>query len=338
MRKFVRQPKEIPMRDLFFNQAIRVLEAADVRLDANETAFLERELTQLRTRVFEVQYPDLLARRFVPLATDIASSAERYAYKVWDKTGKAKVIANDIDDAPRIDVSATEVTGRVYPVGASYGWGLNEIREAVRTGTPLNQQRAVAARNAIELGVDQMLAEGYTTQPGETNLITKGLVNNAAVEGAAFANVTSLTNWTMATDPDDILAELYGMIAGIVTDSKQVFRPNTVLMGTNRYNIIAQKKVGVDNDTTILRSFLANNPYIQSVDQWYRLDGAGENSTGRIIVYQRDPMVLEGVVPQEFEQLPPQARNFEFVVNCHARCGGVKIYQPSAVKYGDFPG
>ena len=87
---------------------------------------------------------------------------------------------------------------------------------------------------------------------------------------------------------------------------------------------------------TILRSFLANNPYIRNIDQWYRLDGAGAGGKNRGIVYKRDPMVLEGVVPLDFEQLPPQARNLEFVVPCQARCGGVKIYQPSAMRYVDF--
>lgn len=326
------------MRDLFFNKAVQLIEEhANVRLDSNETAFLERELTQLRARAFQVEYPDLLARRFLPMASDIASSAERYAYKVWDSSGKAKVGANDSDDAPRIDVSAKELTGKVYPVIASYGWGLNEMREAIRTGTPLNEQRVIAARDAIERGVDHMLAFGDTGAAGETNLVTTGLVNNGDVAGNGNARVASLANWTMATDADDILEDLYGLVSTIVTESKQRFIPDAILLPVDRYSILAQKKVGVDNDTTILRSFLANNPFIQSVDQWYRLDDQGTNGKGRVVVYRRDPMVLEGVVPQEFEQLPPQARNYEFVVPCHARCGGVKVYQPLAALYGDFP-
>ena len=31
-----------------------------------------------------------------------------------------------------------------------------------------------------------------------------------------------------------------------------------------------------------------------------------------------------------------QARTLEFIVPCQARCGGVKIYQPSAMRYVDF--
>ncbi|MDB4995196.1 MAG: hypothetical protein JWM74_2628, partial [Myxococcaceae bacterium] len=41
--------------------------------DADETLFLERELTQLRTKMFTVLFPPSLARSFAPKATDIAS-------------------------------------------------------------------------------------------------------------------------------------------------------------------------------------------------------------------------------------------------------------------------
>jgi hypothetical protein len=323
------------MKDLFFQRAVQILEGHDgVRLDANETAFLERELTQLRTKIFEVVYPDMLGRRFVPMATDIAASAEKYAFKVWDKVGKAKVAANDSDDAPRIDVTGKELNGKVYPVIASYGWGLNELREAIRTNTPLQSQRALAARSAIETGIDEMLANGYTDQPGETNLVTKGLLNNADVEGLGYA---TLTNWTQATAATTIENELNAWINGIISGSKQKFLPTNVLLPPSRHEIINTKRVGVDNDTTIKASFLKNNPHIKAIDPWWRLEGIGTNSTGRGLVYQKDPLVLEGVVPVDFEQLPPQARNFEFIVNCFGRCGGVKVYQPLAMKYGDFP-
>jgi hypothetical protein len=320
------------MRDIFIQRALRVLEDNDVHLDASETAFLERELTQLRTKVFEVVYPDLLGRKFVPLASDIAASADKYSFKVWNKTGLAKVGAHDSDDAPRIDVSATEITGKVYPIIASYGWGMNELREAARTGTPLSDQKSKAARDAIERGIDEMLANGYTPQTGETNLITTGLLNNGDVDDT----IDSWTKWTSATSVATILGDLNTTVGNIVSGSKQRWIPDTIVLPTPYYNIIATKMVGTDNDTTILRSFLNNNPYIKNVEQWYRADSIGTNSTGRALVYKKDPMVLEGVVPSEFEQLPPQARNYEFVVPCIARCGGVKVYQPTAMRYADF--
>lgn len=331
--------KQRIMRDLFTKRAIQILEDNGERLDANETAFLDRELVQIRTKVLKVEYPDLIGRTLIPMATDISSSTETYLYKVWDRAGRAKVGANDSDDAPRIDVTGKEYTGRIYPIIASYGWGLNEMREAMRTGTPLADMRVMAARAAIEDGIDGMLAVGHTGSAGETNLLTRGLINNPFVAdgvGAANSRVQALGNWTAATSVATILGELNGLVSKVVTDSKTRFRPDTVVLPPSRYNVLAQKMVGVDNDTSILGSFLKNNPYIKSIEQWFALEDAGVGGKDRAVVYRKDSLVLEGIVPLEFEQLPPQARNYEFVVPCLARSGGVKIYQPSAVIYGDF--
>lgn len=319
------------MRDIFVRRALAILENGGERFDANETAFLERELTAMRAKALDVLYPDNLGRRFVPQATDIPATANTYAYKIYDHTGVAKVTANDTDDAPRVDVSAREVTGGVYNVIDSYGWGLNEIAEAVRVGIPLTEKKAVAARNVIENGVDLMIYQGRTDEPGETNLVTTGLVNNAAV-----ASPTALTHWTMLTDPDTVYNEMSDMVTSVIVASKQRFRPNAILMGTDRHRIISTLRMGVDTTTTVLQAFMTNNPGI-TVDAWWRLDLAGGNAGGRMIVYQKDPMILESVVPMEFTQIPPQAKGFNFIVNCKARCGGVKVYYPSAIRYGDFP-
>ena len=45
--------------------------------------------------------------------------------------------------------------------------------------------------------------------------------------------------------------------------------------------------------------------------------------------------VVELIIPQEFESFPPQARNLSFVVNCHARVGGVSWRYPLAAAYMD---
>jgi len=134
-----------------YNSAIRralqqISEAGAVRLDANETAFVEREVTQIRAKMFEVVYAELKAQQLVPIASDISPDINQYVYFVLDTVGEAKVVANGSDDLPRIDISKTERQGIVRTVGASFGWELFEMRLAARIGQPLNQQRATAWR------------------------------------------------------------------------------------------------------------------------------------------------------------------------------------------------
>jgi hypothetical protein len=173
-----------------------------------------------------------------------------------------------------------------------------------------------------------------STQPSVDWGVT-GIANNADVVAQGIISPVN-DPWTMSTDPALILADLNTIVGAVVTGSNQRWIPDTLLFAPREFDIIAQKPVGIDNQVTILRSFLANNPYIRNVDQWYRLTGAGAGGTNRAICYLRSPDVLEGVMPMDFEQLAPQARNLEFVVPCQGRVGGVKVYQPAAMRYADF--
>lgn len=316
--------------------------------DANETLFLERELTQLRQKLFEVVYPATLGRTFAPKAGDIAASAETYSYKVYSPTGKAKIISYQGQDIPRVDVVAHEVLGKVRPVGASYGWDINELRESARLGLTLPEVKARAARDFIERGIDQIIAFGSIVDDagnlpdvGLNGLINNSdVVNNPAV-GNVPAGVLNGLFWFAGSPPTpaQILADLTTLVASISNSTFDVWKTNTLLLPVAHYNYAKETPFSALTGESILSVFMKNNPEITQVAPWYRLDPVGSNSIltkPRAIAYQKDNMVLESVIPQEFEVMPPEMKGLEFLNICHARCGGVKIYQPLAMRYMDF--
>lgn len=325
-------PEEIIMK----HHVEQISRADGQRFDANETAFLERELTQLRSRVMQVEHNELLATRFIPLATDIAASANTYSFKVTNFTGKATVIANAAADLPDVELSAFERTGKVYPLGASYQFEKNELAEAARTGVPIGQQKTNAARYVVDEGVDLMLAYGKP-EGDSTNLVTTGFYNSADVAGAADARVVAGTFWDLdATAADDVIEEMSSWVAQMGTQSNMRFMPDTIVFAQTEYMYISQKKVGNDADTTVLTWFLRNNPWIQNIFIWFRGTAQGADSVkNRTVIYKRNSMVLEGIVPQGFTQEPPQLKNLASVTNCTARAGGVRWYQPLAALYVD---
>ena len=77
------------------------------------------------------------------------------------------------------------------------------------------------------------------------------------------------------------------------------------------------------------------NPRINNIDSWEALNTAGAALATRMIAYKRDPEVLQYEIPLDFFQLPPQARNINFVVPCLSRVSGVEIYHPKAIAYMD---
>jgi len=305
--------------------------------DANDTAFLERELTFVRAHVIETAYLPSLARGFVPKATDIPDSADTYVYKTLNVVGKAKMITYESKDLPRVDVDGLEVLGKVHPLGASWGFTINELKESARLKTNLAEAKPRAARDVVERGIDNILAFGSI--PDEAGLLPdvllQGLVNNPAV---TTLGITSMPWWLNPTpmDPNLVLKSIADFATKISTRSSDTWQADTLLMPTLHYNFLQQTSYSTLTGETLLTIFKRNNPNLTTIAPWFKLNTAGAGGLPRMIAYKKDASILEGVIPQEFEVVAPQYSALEILYNCHARCGGVKIYQPLAVVYGDF--
>lgn len=108
-----------------------------------------------------------------------------------------------------------------------------------------------------------------------------------------------------------------------------------ILIPRAQMTILRTTQFSVASDKTILEWFRANYGGQIGIDTWHRLQGAGTGGTDRMVAYTMSPDHLQGAIPQEFEQLPVQERNLEFIIPCHARVGGVLAYYPLSIAYGD---
>lgn len=303
-----------------------VLAQSNIRLDANETAHLLKQLEYVKTQTYDIQYGPLKALQFCPVDPAADPAAESITYRQWDEFEMAKIIANYADDLPLVDVAVKEFTSPVKSLGAAYQWSVQDLRRSAMAGSQLDLRRARAARMAIERKIDELVAFGDSASG------LPGMLNNANVAINVLPHVGA---WTGLT-PAQIIANLNDMAQTVITSTLEVFVPDTILLDTVSFGHIAQTPIATDNQTTILRSFLANNPYIKNIDQWSKLNTAGAGSIRRSVTYFRDPVVLQYNLPLPFEQFPPQARNLSFVVPCHARAGGVEIHYPLAMSYADI--
>ena len=317
------------MKRLTLSEIVATRIAPVFNMDAGESAFTTRELEHIRSKVYEKEYPELLARTYIPVDNTVPSGAKTVTYKFYDRVGVAKIIASYADDLPRADVFAKEYTARIRGVGESYGFDLEDIRAAQMAKVPLQQMKANAAKEAIELKIDQI------AQVGDASFGLIGMLNqpNASVYTIP-AGVSGFTDWARKT-PDEIVADLNGVVNFVYDSTNGVEQDDQILLPLKQYAYIASTRMGDGSDTTILDFFLEANPFIKNVSPWHILKGAGSAGADRMVSYKRDPDRLQLVISQEFEQLPPQARNLEIVVPCHARCGGVALYRPLSMAYAD---
>lgn len=299
------------------------------RLDAVENAFLLRQVEFIQTRSYDVKFPLLYARKFIPINNQIDRSASTYTYPQYTQVGMAKLLASYADDLPRADVYVKEFSSTIKPIGDSYGYNINEIRQAMRANVPLDQKKSNAARRAVETLIDRILALGDTA----AGLI--GMINQPNSLSFTIPNGgTGFPAWS-TKKPLEILSDMVNICAFIPTSTGNVEEPNAILLPRAQYTQISTTPYANSaSDLTILEYFKRN---MQGVDvgMWPLLAGQGVGATDRMVAYNRDPEKFEGIIPQEFEQFPPEQEGLSFQVACHARIGGVVFYYPLSMAIGD---
>lgn len=306
---------------------------AHLRVDADETNMLALQLEQMRARVYEEKFNILKARTFLPVATDVDTGAESFAYERTNFRGEAKIISNYADDLPAVDTNAEKIVHSILAIGDSYHYSIQDIRRAAFSGKPLSSRKAVAARRLWERKLDEIAATGASTAG-----IPNGAINSGDVAITALVNAGTWATKVGAGNIQQVLDDLNALAKSVVVDSKENFMADTLLLPLDQYILISQTRFSVDNSETILEAFLRANPMVSSVEPWNVLADAGTlvgSSDDRALLYMKSPEVLELVIPQEFEVLPPQPKNLAFNVLCHGRTAGTCIYEPLAMKYMD---
>lgn len=301
-----------------------------VNLDANENIFFARELEHIKAKTYDVQYPLFKATTLIPVSTEAGPGAETITYQQYDQVGLAKIISSYADDLPRVDVKGKQFSAVVRSIAESYGYSIQDIRAAMMAGKSLPSRKADAARRANDQLVNKI------AWFGDADHGLKGLLNHANIPVASVPNdgTGSLTTFASKT-PDQILRDMNKLCNDIITLTKGVEAPNTLLMPLSQFTLISTTARSTTSDTTILEYFLKNSPSVKSVEWVNELAGAGTGGVDVMVAYDRNPDKVTLEIPQPFEQFPVQERGLEFLVPCHSRCGGVIVYYPLSISIAE---
>jgi hypothetical protein len=298
-----------------------------IRTDAKFTANLSRQLEHVRAQTYDVVYPEMKARQLIPVDGSVDTGAETVTYRQWDALGMAKIIHDFADDLPLVDALVEEFTSKVKSLGAAYGYSIQDLRAAGLSGSQLPARRARMARRSIEQAIEDIACLGNTKA---------GLLGFAKHPNVTLVPVVVGT-WATATGAE-MIADMNELVNSTVIANKETFLPDTIVLDIASYQRFASTRISTTGDThtTAMQAFLASNPYVRSVMSWNKLALADAAGTGpRAVCYKRDPEVLELVIPQEYEEMPPQPKGLRFSIPCHARIGGCVVYYPLAMGYMD---
>lgn len=315
------------------------LDSMGIRVDGESASmFFARELEHVKAQSYDVIKAPLRAFDLIPVSNEAGPGAESIVYDQFDMVGIAKVISNYADDLPRADVKGKEFVAKVKSIGNSYGYSLQEIRNAQMARKNLQQRKANAAVRA------QREAWNRIAFYGDAEYGLQGWLGNPNIPSAAVAadGTGSSTLWSAKT-ADQIVRDINALVNQVVTQSNGAELPDTLLLPLDRYGYITTTPRSANSDTTIAQFVLANNPHLKSIEWSNEILNANRDAnmssdpfTGEIMIaYRRDPDAFTLEIPQMFEQLPVQERGLEFVVPCHSRIGGVIIYYPMSMAIGE---
>lgn len=300
----------------------------DFRRDAQLAPFFARELEHVYAQTYDVVHPDLKMANgeVVDIDTTVPTGAESYTYYQFDQTGIAKLINSyAAKDLPRVNIRGAKFNANIESLGASYGWSIQDIRNARMVGRPLETSLANAARRAHDqpwntiglFGADEADLSGFLNHANIT-------VSDAAVKAGGPPNT-----WANAT-PDEILADVSDAINSILDLTNGVESADRVLMPVEQYTLIATTPRSATSDTTILEFLRRVHPGVTFdwLNELAAAKSGGELAVDALIAYRKSADKVALVIPQPFEQFPIQQEGLEFNVATHSRIGGIRFTYP----------
>jgi len=303
-----------------------------MRFDSASDAsiFFARELDYIKTQTYDVEYPEFTALKAFPVSSEVNAGAETVTYYSYDKTGLAKIISNYATDLPRADVKGKPTTANIRSIGDSYGYSVQEMRASRMAGKSLDVRKAEAARYQIDYLLNKIAWAGDE----ETGLMGVLSANNDIPLYTVPQNeAKTSTAWADKT-ATEILADINGMMKYVAKVTKNVERPDSLVIPSDVYIDISTRQIP-NTGYTVLKFLLENAPYLKNVIEASELQGdttdinpyaaQGKNVA---LLYTKSEKKLTIEHPLPFYQHPVQPTGLELVVPCEARTAGAMIYYP----------
>lgn len=305
-----------------------------LRFDSAEDAsvFFARELDFIKSQSYDVEYAEMTALSIFPMSSEVDPGAETITSYSYDKTGMAKLISNYATDLPRADVMGKPTTAIIKSIGDSYGYSIQEMRASRMAGKSLDVRKGESARYQIDR-LNNQIAWAGDEETGLMGVLSK---NNDIPLYVLPNGKDGKTSWADKT-PEEIMADINGMQKQVAAVTKNVERPDTLVLPSDVFIDISTRQI--PNTGFTVKKFIEENaPYLKQIvpaselqadtpetNPYGAADGTGKNVA---LLFKKDARKLTIENPMPFYQYPVQPKGLEVIIPCEARTAGVIIYYP----------
>lgn len=297
-------------------------------------SFTVNQLEQLEAQIFDVMYSNPRdAFQFLPINSSVADGKTDYSYRMLEKYGLAKVVADGATDRPMVDANLSKTTTDIYEFGAGYTF---TVGDQARSGAILDfdyvMEKSRFAAEAIALAHNEYALVGGTGVTGGNSSIT-GFYNNATVVG----NKPTLTDddWTTVTGAN-AYQSVVDMIIDVSNGSTNSHRCTDVILTTFCYNLCASTLLDSSGSSqTVLSALRQNFPEV-TFHNSASGNGRGTGSIDRNVAYERGASNAEYVASVVYDESAPIPSGFRWTIHSRGRAAGTVVRRPLSIVYGDI--
>jgi hypothetical protein len=292
---------------------IPIGQTVSARLDENEQIFFARQLEQIETTLYEIEYPDLKGRTHFPLNFEGGPAMQSFTYRVFDRTGVAQAGLN----FPRVGIKAQERSTIVKSITDSYAYNFQEIRNANAVNMSLDDALARVARRAIAEYEDEAI---YMGKP-DLNMPGAFTHPNFPIQLAGFAISDASTS-------KQILGVFNSLFNQFPVLTKGKHRATVCLMTIKDWTYLTTTPWNEANSSNIMIMDMIKKGHPQVEFDWCNYcTGAGDNGEDIIFAYERTSENMQVRIPHDFETLETvgPTQEYEYVTGCHERFGGLQV-------------
>jgi hypothetical protein len=299
------------------------------RNDATAVYFRPLDLEAIDRTLYEPKYEELTARRILNLKTDVAPGAETYAYNVMTRSGVAKILANNADDIPLVDIDMRREFQRIYSIVTGFRYTVQEQRAAAMTGTSVDTAKAGVARRAVAE------KENRLAWSGDADYNIKGLINATGIQIENVPQNTGATSTKWANKTGEEIVEDVRIIRANITVLPGHGDSANLILGIppEQYEILARRYNEFD-PRTILEVIRSRN-WFRDIVRAPELKGVGTGSTDSLLVFDSSPEVVQLLLPMDMTRHDPEWKFPSWKFAVEERCGGCVIRYPMAISRGD---
>ena len=327
-----------------------------LREDAGLTAAYARSLEHIMAKTYEAEFAQYRAHEFFPMNSECGPGDLTYTYRMIERIGQAKIITAGMGkDLPNIDLGGEEWQQPIVTLGASYEFTVIDQQSGAKMQFALEAEKAKATRESIEALEEQIWCSGYagTGVSGVTN--APGVASGTKTSTGTWASQisTALSTPPTTTVPYPAVGAVSAIAGDLIGLKQQIFtltlgRHNATncLLPPNLYSFLdtLPRSPAFTDDTAL--GYLEKITSLD-IDYWPILSNAGASAgspavlggtpglNGRILVYEKNPDVVQLVQAQPFVQLAPQPTGLVWSIPTYSRIGGAMCVRPLGLVYLD---